>query len=785
MSLTLLEPAPYGAIDPVCGMHVDPTAPRGGWWNFRGHTYYFCNPSCLRRFQADPEHYLTHGPGQGMPPEAAPPPGASVEYICPMCPGVVSPVPASCPRCGMALEPRAAVLEDKPDPELVLMRRHFWLSLLLTMPLFALTMAEHLLQLHLLPGAIARWVHLVLATCVVSYGGWPLLARGWASVVHRSPNMFTLIALGVLAAYGFSLAATLVPHWFPAGLHGHAGTVPEYFESAATIVVLVLLGQILELRASSHTRAALRTLLGLTPKTARVVGPDGQERDLPLELVQPGDRVRIRPGEAVPVDGTVEEGHTSMDESMLTGEPIPVEKSAGAPVRAGTLAGTGTLLIRAERVGADTLLAHVVRLVGEAQRSRAPVQRLVDQVSAYFVPAVLLVSLVTFALWYLVDTRPDRLAHALVNAVAVLIIACPCALGLATPMALMVGIGRGAELGVLVRDAEALETLHQVDTLVVDKTGTLTEGRPRLVLPEVPDQELLEDMRLAASLERGSEHPLAAALVRAAEERGLTLEQAEGFAALPGKGILGRVSGQALVLGTPALLREQGIACPSEAELDRSRTQGQTVVLLAKNGQFVRSLAVADPIRTTTPEAIQQLRREGLSLVMLTGDSKATAAAVARELGIEEVVAEVLPHEKNAALRKLQEAGRKVAMAGDGINDAPALAQADVGIAMGTGTDIAKESAGVILVQADLRALVRARRLSRATMRAIRQNLFLAFAYNGVSIPLAALGLLSPVLASVAMSLSSLSVIGNSLRLRRELHASRTGSVRSPGGRHS
>ncbi len=769
--LSLVTTEPQGEIDPVCGMTVDPAAPRGGSFAYKGKTYYFCNPSCLRRFQEQPEHYLTHGPGRGMPaePAAVPTPGAKVEYICPMDPEVVSDRPGSCPKCGMALEPRTVTLEEGPSPELAEMSRRFWVSLLLTLPVFLLTMFEHLLHWHLLTPGRVQLLHAILGTVVVVYGGLPIFQRAWTSFVNRSPNMFTLIALGVGAAYLYSLAAVLVPHWFPEGVRTADGFVPEYFESAATIVVLVLLGQVLELRARGRTSAALRKLLGLAPKTARVVGPDSHDRDLPLELVQPDDRVRVRPGEKVPIDGVVEDGRSAVDESMISGEPIPVEKEPGAKVVAGTVNGTGSLLVRAERVGADTLLAHIVRLVGDAQRSRAPVQRLVDQVSAYFVPAVLLIALLTFVLWLTFDPRPDRLARAVVNAVAVLIIACPCALGLATPMAILVGVGRGAETGVLIRDAEALEVLQRADTLVIDKTGTLTEGKPRLMAVEpAPGFAADEVLRLAASLERGSEHPLAAALVKGAEVNGLTLTESRDFHSVTGKGVVGRVEGRSVVLGNATLLAEQGIAVHELSEkAEALRAQGQTAMFVAVDGRLAGVVSVADPVRASTPEAIRLLHADGLRLIMLTGDSRTTAEAVARQLGLDEVIAEVLPAGKSAVVKRLQEAGHTVAMAGDGINDAPALAQAHVGIAMGTGTDVAMESAGVTLVRGDLRAIARARRLSRATMRGIRQNLFLAFVYNALSVPAAALGLLSPVLASVAMSLSSLSVIGNALRLRR------------------
>jgi Cu+-exporting ATPase len=674
-----------------------------------------------------------------------------------MDPEVVATEPGPCPKCGMALEPRTLLLEEGPNPELADMSRRFWLGLALGLPVFVLAMGHMLLGRPLLPShAVSEWVQAALTTAVVWYCGWPFFQRAWASVVNRSPNMFTLIALGVGAAYAYSVVAVV---------RGGEG----YFESAAAIVVLVLLGQVLELRARGQTTGAIRRLLGLAPKTARLHLPDGREQDVPLELVQPGDVLRVRPGEKVPVDGVVAEGRSAVDESLVTGEPLPVEKEPGARLIGGTLNGTGSLLLRAERVGADTLLARIVRLVSEAQRSRAPVQRLVDQVARYFVPAVLAAAALTFAgwAWWAGEAGPRP---GLLNAVAVLIIACPCALGLATPMAIMVGTGRGAELGILVKDAEALETLHRADTLVLDKTGTLTEGKPRLVTVEpVGGLSAEELLRLAAGLERGSEHPLAGAVVKGAEERGLQPARADEFRALPGKGVAGTVEGKALLLGTPALLREQGVEVePLAARVEALRGQGQTVLLLAVDGRAAGLLGVADPVRASTPEALRDLRAEGLRLVMLTGDSRTTAEAVARQLGIDEVHAEVLPQDKHAVVRRLREQGRVVAMVGDGVNDAPALAAAQVGVAMGSGADVALESAGVTLVRSDLRALVQARRLSRATMRNIRQNLFLAFVYNTLSIPLAALGLLTPVLASAAMSLSSLSVVGNALRLRRQ-----------------
>jgi Cu+-exporting ATPase len=770
-----LHPAPEPAaapavIDPVCHMTVDPVAAASST-EHAGHRYYFCSPSCLRRFEANPRAYLESTPAP--PPAVEAPAGAAVEYFCPMHPEVISDHPGSCPKCGMALEPRTLTLEEGPNPELVDMSRRFWVGLVLTVPLLLLAMAPMLPGWAALTRVVAeharplQWVQLALATPVVLWCGWPFFQRAWVSVVGRSSNMFTLIALGVGVAYGYSLVATLAPGLFPPQTWMH-GVVPVYYETAATITVLVLLGQVLEIRARSRTGAALRSLLGLAPNTARVVRPGGREEDVPLAAVKPGDVLRVRPGEKVPVDGAVTDGQSAVDESMLTGEPVPVGKGPGAHVIGGTVNGAGGLVIRAERVGADTVLAQIVRLVGDAQRSRAPVQRLADQVSRYFVPAVLAVAVITFLAWLGLDHSADRLGHALVHAVAVLIVACPCALGLATPMAIMVGTGRGAEAGVLVKNAEALEVLQRADTLVVDKTGTLTEGKPRLAAVEAaPGFTEDEVLHLAAGVERASEHPLAAAVVRGAEERGITPAGVRDFRSLTGKGVTATAEGRGVVLGSPALLAERGIdvAC-LQARLEEQRRAGRTAVLVGVDGRPAGLIAVADPVRARTAEAIRQLHADGLRVIMLTGDSRTTAEAVARQLGIDEVIAEVLPSEKGAVVKRLQGQGHVVAMAGDGINDAPALAQAQVGIAMGTGTDVAMESAGITLLHGDPRGLVRARRLSRATMRTIRQNLFLAFIYNVLSIPLAAFGIFSPEVASLAMSLSSLSVVGNSLRLR-------------------
>lgn len=755
------------AVDPVCGMTVDPEH-AAGRFDYRGQPYFFCSTHCLHRFQSDPEHYLhpSHTPAMPKPLAAlqSPAPGTTRQYICPMDPDVVSDRPGPCPKCGMALEPKDVPLETEADPEHAAMLRRFWIALVLGVPVIVLAMGE---MLHGNASWIGGVIQLVLTTIVVFYAGAPFFSRTWLALRHGSMNMFTLIVLGVTTAYVYSIVALVV------------GTPHLYFESAAAIVILVLLGQVLEGKARHATTAAVRRLAGMAPRTARVVGPDGSEHDLPLELVQAGDRVRIRPGDKIPVDGTVEDGTSAVDEAMLTGESMPVAKEPGAPVWTATLNGTGTLLVRTERVGADTLLAQIVRHVAEAQRSRAPVQKLVDRVSGIFVPVVLLVALGTLIAWYYVG-GDGGLTRGLISAVAVLLIACPCALGLATPMAITVAVGRGAESGILVRSAEALEVLHRADTLVVDKTGTLTEGKPKLVAltparlrvsgahGESANSQAEEYLlRLAAALERGSEHPLASAIVAAAVERGLDIPKATDFQAIAGKGVIGTIDGHRVVLGTAALLHEQNVALEQQPQLDAQRHDGRTVLLMAVDGQPAAILAVADPIRPTTPAALAQLRQDGMRVVMLTGDHRATAEAVARQLGIAEVHAEVLPQDKRAVVQALQREGHVVAMAGDGINDAPALAQADVGLALGTGTDIAMESAGLTLVGGDLRGVARARALSRRTLRTIRQNLVLAFAYNVLAIPLAAAGLLRPEWAALAMSLSSLSVVGNSLRLRR------------------
>jgi P-type Cu+ transporter len=726
------------------------------------------------------EDYPGPCPKCGMALESSLPlaPATRVEYTCPMHPQIVQPGPGSCPICGMALEPRTVIAEETENPELVSMTRRFWASVALTIPVLLLGMSDMIpgqpIQ-HLLSARAMGWVELALATPVVLWGGWPFFERGWASVVNRSLNMFTLIALGTGTAFLYSVAAVLFPQLFPATFRGMKGEVPVYFEAAAAITTLVLLGQVLELHARSRTSAAIRSLLRLSPKNARLVRADGTELDVPLEHIQMGDVLRVRPGEKVPVDGVVTDGESSVDESLMTGEPIPVEKLPGGQVIGGTINGTGTLMMRAERVGNETLLAQIVRMVSEAQRSRAPVQKLADKVAGYFVPAVVLIAVLTFVVWAIFGPQP-RMAHALLNAVAVLIIACPCALGLATPMAIMVGTGRGALAGILVKNAEALEMLEKVDTIVVDKTGTLTEGRPKVVAVIAAfgfdDAAVL---RVAATLERASEHPLAAAILARAKERGIGPGESSDFQSRTGKGVLANVEEKIAALGNRALFTELGISLDTLEEKARRReTDGETVMFIAIGGKAAGLITVADPIKATTAEAIAQLHQDGIQIVVLTGDSRATAEVVARKLGIEKVFAGVLPEQKNEVVKKLQAEGHVVAMAGDGVNDAPALSQANVGIAMGTGTDVAIESAGITLLQGDLRGLVRARTLSRATMRNIRQNLFFAFAYNAVGVPIAAgvlypfFGLLlSPILASAAMTFSSVSVITNALRLRR------------------
>jgi Cu+-exporting ATPase len=803
--------------DPVCGMEVSEDSDHHAAYN--GQSYHFCSSFCLGKFEADPESYTKTGaanihqqehgrPAEGagdidstlytcpmhpeieqLGPGACPKCGMALEskgiplvatktkYTCPMHPEIVQDEPGSCPKCGMALEARSVEAEEDTS-ELDYMTRHFWVSAFLAAPVFFGAMAAEFwpeAMAEIINPRYRQWFELVLATPVVIWGGWIFYVRAWKSLVTRNLNMFTLIGLGVSVAWTYSMTGVLFPGIFPSSVFNEMGVVPVYFEAAAVITTLVLLGQVLELRARSQTNAAIKMLLGLAPKTARIVHDDGSEEDIPMEHVKPGDTLRVRPGEKVPVDGTVVEGESNVDESMVTGEPLPVEKSAGEKLIGATVNGTGSLLMKAEKVGADTLLSQIVQMVADAQRSRAPIQKLVDIVSGYFVPIVVLAAIVTFIVWNMWGPEP-ALAYAIINAVAVLIIACPCALGLATPVSIMVGTGKGATAGVLIKNAEALEVMQKVDTLVVDKTGTLTEGKPKLV-SVVAEKGFNEQdtLRLAASLERASEHPLAEAIVRGAQERGSKLAKSADFQSATGKGVMGTVEGHSVALGNIKLLESLDIDVgdlPREA--DTLRADGQTVMLLAIDGKAAGLIGVADPIKDSTPEAIRDLHNEGMKVVMLTGDSRKTAEAVAAKLNIDQVQAEVLPDQKAEVVKALQAEGRTVAMAGDGMNDAPALTQAHVGIAMGTGTDVAMESAGVTLVKGDLRGIVRARRLSRATMRNIRQNLFFAFVYNSVGVPVAAgvlypvFGLLlSPMIAAAAMSFSSVSVITNALRLRR------------------
>ena len=793
--------------DPVCGMEIDPNT-AAGKLEHDGQTYRFCHRGCLEKFRADPQSFLARTPrphepgssieatytcpmhpevrsttagacpkcGMALEPVTAMAPAIKSEYVCPMHPEIVKSEPGSCPICGMALEPRTVSLEEEANPDLVEMTRRFWVSLALSIPVLALSMSGMITgdPVHRFFSPLV-WVQFVLSTPVVLWGGWPFFKRGWASIANHSPNMFTLIAIGTGTAYVYSVIATLLPGVFPAGFREVSGQVAVYFEAAAVITTLVLLGQVLELRARSRTSSAIRALLSLAPKTARLVGDDGREKDVPLDRIQRSDRLRVRPGEKVPVDGTVLEGAISVDESIITGEPTPVEKTKASAVTAGTVNGTGSFVMRAERVGSDTLLAQIVRMVSEAQRTRAPIQRVADVAASYFVPAVVVSAVITFIVWAMIGPRP-RLAYALLNAVAVLIIACPCALGLATPLSIMVGTGRGATAGVLIKNAEVLEVLEKADTLVVDKTGTLTEGKPRLEsVATIGGWKETDLLRWSASLEKASEHPLAGAVLAAAQARALELTAVSGFHAVVGKGVTGTVDGHNVVLANSGFLAD--LAIDPGVLSDRAealRRDGHTVIFIAVDGNAAGLLAVFDPIKASSRQAIQMLHDDGMRIVMVTGDSRGTAQAVARQLGIDDFRAEVLPQQKGEIVKELQREGRVVAMAGDGINDAPALAQAEIGIAIGTGTDVAMESAGVTLVKGDLRGIARARYLSKHTMRNIRQNLFFAFIYNALGIPLAAgalyplLGiLLSPMIASAAMTFSSVSVIGNALRLRR------------------
>ena len=756
--------------DPVCGMKVQPDT-AAAKTVYQQKTWYFCSTRCHARFTADAAAYLS-----GDREVPAPVQGAAT-YTCPMHPEIVRNGPGSCPICGMALA-RLVPAGDEENAELIDMTRRFWVGAALTLPVFVVAMAAELapnLLAKLMNPMLAQWLEALLATPVVLWGGWPFFVRGWQSLVNRHLNMFTLIALGVGVAWTYSVVGLLLPTLFPPTVRMADGSVPLYFEAAAVITVLVLLGQVMELKARGRTSTAIRQLLGLAPKTARIVRADGREEDIALDQVQPGQVLRVRPGEKVPVDGIVTEGASSVDESMVTGEAIPVEKHAGDKLIGATINGTGSLQMRAERVGADTLLSQIVHMVASAQRTRAPIQRLADRVASGFVPAVMLSAVVTFGIWMWLGPEP-RLAHALINAVSVLIIACPCALGLATPMSIMVGTGRGAMAGVLIRNAEALETLEKVDTLVTDKTGTLTMGKPLLVTV-VASAGFVDDdiVRWGASLERASEHPLAAAIVAGAAARRLALEQVVDFESQTGKGVTGRIGSRQIAIGNSAMMQTLSVAVEAlDTRAQALRGEGQTVMFIAVDGKAAGLIGVADPIKESTPAAIRQLHAEGLTIVMLSGDSKTTAEAVARKLGIDRVIAEVLPEQKAELIRQLQTQGHIVAMAGDGINDAPALAQAQVGIAMGTGTDVAMESAGITLIKGDLVGIVRARHLSRATLRNIRQNLFFAFVYNVLGVPIAAgvlypfFGLLlSPMIAAAAMSFSSVSVISNAMRLNR------------------
>jgi heavy metal translocating P-type ATPase len=760
----------HAVKDPVCGMTVDPHTAKHRYTH-AGKTYYFCAARCREKFAADPAAYLD--PAQTA--AAAPPPGTI--YTCPMHPEIRQEGPGSCPICGMALEPELITADAAPNPELADMKRRFWIALALTLPVFALEMGGHLTGLqHWLGRQTSNVIQLVLATPVVVWAGWPFFERGWASLKTRNLNMFTLIAMGTGVAWVYSVVATFWPGLFPASMRdAHDGSVAVYFEAAAVITTLVLLGQVLELNARERTSGAIRALLDLSPKTARRIRPDGSDEDVRLEDIAAGDRLRVRPGEHIPADGEILEGRSAIDESLVTGMDSPVTKSAGDAVIGGTTNQSGAFVMRADKVGRDTVLSRIVQMVADAQRSRAPIQRLVDQVSAWFVPAVIGVAILAFAAWSIWGPEP-RLAYALIAAVSVLIIACPCALGLATPMSIMVGVGRGARSGVLIKNAEALERMEKVDTLLVDKTGTLTEGKPRVVAVRPAagfDETGL--LRLAASLERGSEHPLATAIVAAAQERGLALAEPQGFDSPVGKGVVGSVEGHRLAIGNRIIMADAGVdTAPLDAAADDLRRDGATAIYVAVDGKAAGVIAIADPIKPTTPAAIAALRKDGIRIVMLTGDQRTTAEAVAKKLGIDDVEAEVLPEDKSAIVSRFRKAGRVVAMAGDGINDAPALAAADVGIAMGTGTDVAMESAGVTLLKGDLTGIVRAHALSAATMANIRQNLFFAFVYNAAGVPVAAgvlypvFGLLlSPVIAAAAMSLSSVSVVANALRLNR------------------
>jgi Cu+-exporting ATPase len=758
--------------DPVCGMSVDPATSKHRF-DHRGETFHFCSAGCRTKFAADPAKYLDKHTSQAETPHADLPEGTI--YTCPMHPQIRQVGPGTCPICGMALEPEVASLDTAPNPELADMTRRFWIGLVLAAPAVVLEMGGHLVGGHgLIEQTLSNWIQLVFATPVVLWAGWPFFVRGWQSLLTRNLNMFTLIAMGTGVAYVYSLIGTVAPQAFPATFRGHGGAVSVYFEAAAVITVLVLLGQVLELRAREATSGAIKALLQLAPKTARRVGEDGADHEVEIDQLKVGDKLRVRPGDKVPVDGVILEGRSALDESLVTGESMPVTKEAGGKVIAGTLNQSGSFVMRADKVGRDTLLAQIVQMVADAQRSRAPIQRLADQVAGWFVPAVIVAAIIAFGAWAWFGPEP-RLAFGMVAAVSVLIIACPCALGLATPMSIMVGVGRGAQAGVLIKNAEALERMEKIDTLVVDKTGTLTEGRPKVVaIAPANGFKGDEILRLAASVERASEHPLADAIVRAAKERKLDPANVEEFDSPTGKGVTGKVDGKSIALGNSKFLASIRVETRAmEAESERLRRDGATVINIAIDGRLAGLFAIADPVKLSTPEALKTLAADGIKVIMLTGDNRTTAQAVARKLGISDVEAEVLPDQKSAVVSRLQQSGRIVAMAGDGVNDAPALASAEVGIAMGTGTDVAMESAGITLLKGDLTGIVRARRLSQATMSNIRQNLFFAFIYNAAGIPIAAgvlypaFGiLLSPIIAAAAMALSSVSVVGNALRLR-------------------
>jgi Cu+-exporting ATPase len=761
------DSAPMTASDPVCGMKVDPhTAKHQA--THSGQTYYFCSAKCREKFVGDPEQYVAKTK------KSEPAPSGTI-YTCPMHPQIRQVGPGTCPICGMTLEPERVSLEEGPSPELVDMRRRFWIGTVLTVPVAALEMFGHVMGLdHLLEAQTSNWIQLALATPVVLWGGWPFFVRAWRSLVGRSLNMFTLIALGIGVAWIYSAVATIAPHIFPPTFRGADGSVAVYFEAAAVITALVLLGQVLELKAREQTSGAIKALLSLAPTRARRIKSDGSDEEIDLDQVKVGDHLRVRPGDKVPIDGVVTEGRSNVDESMVTGEPLPVQKESGAKVIGGTINGQGSFVMRAEKIGRDTMLAQIVQMVAQAQRSRAPIQRLADAVSGWFVPAVILVAILAFAAWSIWGPQP-AMGYGLVAAVSVLIIACPCALGLATPMSIMVGVGRGAGAGVLIKNAEALERMEEVDTIIIDKTGTLTLGKPKVTaIRPAQGFDEAEILRLAASLENASEHPLAAAIVNAAKERTIALAGVSNFDSPTGKGVLGQVDGRAIALGNARFLAEQGADVSGlQDEADALRGDGATAIFIAIDGRAAGAIAIADPVKETTPAAIAALHRQGIRVVMLTGDNRTTAEAVARKLGIEEVQAEVLPDQKGAVVEKLRRDGKVVAMAGDGVNDAPALAAADVGIAMGTGTDVAIESAGLTLLRGDLHGIVQARQLSEAVMSNIRQNLFFAFIYNAAGVPIAAgvlypaFGLLlSPIIAAAAMALSSVSVIANSLRLR-------------------